>query len=162
MLQCFTRGIIYFNPIFCSEVIWLIWRIIKQIFYLLMFIYYIILILVHQQFCGFFSGDIYLFLFCISLSRSMFSLSFVSISEVFCRNFPVKSLLASSVFWVALFEAVSSKSVPDYLAWSRSLLLYILLKFLLIFFTNIFTHIFNKRWKSLNPLTNTKPLVLTE
>ena len=75
------------------------------------------------------SGDIYLSLG-ISLWNPIFSSSFVI--ELFCGEFvetlvtlsaillPIKLPVESAVFIIALFEAVSSASVVDCLAWSRS------------------------------------------
>ena len=86
------------------------------IFYFLEFHYYtIILTLDHHKFC-LFSGDIYLS-FGISLSVSIFSVSFVTVSKLFCDEvletfvilsailLPIKSPVASAVFGIALFEA---------------------------------------------------------
>ena len=74
------------------------------------------------------SGNTYLFLG-ISLSNPVFFLSLLNVSEIFCGELletfviesaillPVKSPVASAVsFLIALFEAVSSASVGDYLA----------------------------------------------
>ena len=49
--------------------------------------------------------------------------------------FPIKSPGTSAVFWIALFEAVLSASVADYLAWWKLNVNVnvLLLKFLLIF-----------------------------
>ena len=75
---------------------------------------YIILILEHIS-----SGDMCLS-FGVSVSRSI-------VIEIFCGDFfyafiillaillPVKSPVASTVFWIAVFEAVLSASVADYL-----------------------------------------------
>ena len=41
---------------------------------------------------------------------------------------PIRSPVASAVFWIALFEAVFIVSVVDFLALSRSFWLYLLLK----------------------------------
>ena len=46
---------------------------------------------------------------------------------------PVKSPVPSAVLLIALFDAVFIASVVDYVALSRSFLLYLLLKFLPIF-----------------------------
>ena len=83
------------------------------------------------------SGDIY---FSVSISSSF-------VSELFCGEvlsnfivillailFPIKSPVASAVFWIALFEAVLRVSVVDCLAWSKSFWLYLLLKFSLYFY----------------------------
>ena len=43
---------------------------------------------------------------------------------------PIKSTVASAVFWVALFEAVFIASAVDFLAVSRNFWLYVLLNFL--------------------------------
>ena len=52
--------------------------------------------------------------------------TFVILSAIL---FPIKSPVASAVFKIALFEAASIASVADYLVWSRSFWLYLLLKF---------------------------------
>ena len=104
---------------------------------------------------SFFSGDVYL-----SLGISL-SFSFETISEFYyCEFFetlvilleillPIKSPVASAVFWITLFGIVLSASVADCLAWSRIFWhirsetlaawantpgLYLLLKVLLIFY----------------------------
>ena len=46
---------------------------------------------------------------------------------------PVESLAASAAFWIIIFAAVLSTSIVDFLAWSGSFLLYLLLKFSLKF-----------------------------
>ena len=46
---------------------------------------------------------------------------------------PVESLVASAAFWIIIFAAVLSASIVDFLAWSGSFLLYLLLKFSLKF-----------------------------
>ena len=46
---------------------------------------------------------------------------------------PIKSPVASAVFWTALFEAVFIASVVDFLTVSRSFWLYLLFKFLPMF-----------------------------
>ena len=86
----------------------------------------------------------------ISLSSSIFSVLFVTVSEVFWDEvletfvillailLPIKS----AIFWIALFEVVLSASAAtlvahgaaDCLAWSRSFWFYLLLKFLHIFY----------------------------
>ena len=88
--------------------------------------YTIILILDHQYFYVFFSGDIHL-----SLGISL-SCSFVTVSELFSNklleNFvillvillPIQSTLDSAVFWINFFEVVLTASVADCLAWSRN------------------------------------------
>ena len=49
---------------------------------------------------------------------------------------PIKSHVASAVFFITLFELVLSASVADYLATSKSFWLYLPLKFLLILLIN--------------------------
>ena len=78
-----------------------------------------------------FSGDIYLSLG-ISLSSPIFSSSFVTVSGLLYSKIfetfviltrlllPIKSPVASAVFWTALFEAVFNASIADCLAGSRS------------------------------------------
>ena len=46
---------------------------------------------------------------------------------------PIKSLVVSAVFWIALLEAVFIASVADFLAESKLFYSYLLLKFLPIF-----------------------------
>ena len=68
------------------------------------------------------SGDKYL-----SLGISLL-FSFVTVSELFCCEFfgnflmllAIKSPVVSAVFWMTLFEEVSSTSVADCLTWWRS------------------------------------------
>ena len=96
-------------------------------------------------FCCLSSGDIYLSLgVAILLSTA---------AEIFCSNFfeafviplatllPIKSRVASAVFWIAFFETVLNASVVNYLAWLRRLWLYLLLQFLLIFLPIFFPYI---------------------
>ena len=73
------------------------------------------------------SGEIYIFLG-ISLSGSIFSVSFLTVSELLCDDFletfvilsanllPIESPVASAAFRIALFEAVLSASAADHLA----------------------------------------------
>ena len=73
------------------------------------------------------SGDVYL-----SIGISL-SCSFVIVSELFCSELletfvilstillPIKSPVASAVFWITFFEAVLIASQADSLAWSRRL-----------------------------------------
>ena len=63
----------------------------------------------------------------LSLGTSL-SCSFIIVSELFCGElletfvillaflFPIKSPVASSVFWITLFEVVLSTSIADCLA----------------------------------------------
>ena len=68
-----------FEPTFFLKLRWLIWCIVQEIYYLLIFRYYIIiLILGHQQFY-FFLLDIYIYIFWYSLLCS-----FITVSELFC------------------------------------------------------------------------------
>ena len=75
------------------------------------------------------------------------------VSELFCGKvfetlvilsailLPIKSVVASAVFWIALFEVVLSAFVADYLIWAISFWLYLLLKCLFTFllvFLNMF------------------------
>ena len=103
------------------------------------------------------SGYIYLS-FCIYVSLP-------SVSEVFLVFFcnfisifsPIKSSVASAVFWITRFEILFLKycffeavlSVTDCLAWSRIFWLNLLLKFCTYVSTNDFIHVFIKRQKSL-------------
>ena len=68
------------------------------------------------------------------LSNSLvdFSETLVILSAILL---PIKSLVASAVFWIALFEAVFIASVADFLVVSIIYWLYLLLKFLPMFLT---------------------------
>ena len=80
-------------------------------------------------FC-FSSGDMYLYL------GTSLSCSFVTVSELFCCRYfetpvilwgillPIKSPVASAVFWISFFEVVLGASVADCLVWSRTCWLY--------------------------------------
>ena len=98
----------------------------KLIIFDIQLLYYYIKYQIVNNFLSFFR---YLYL---SLGISL-SFSFVTISELFCCEFflnllnyinnsliPIKSPVASAVFWIALFEGVLSASVADSLAWSTS------------------------------------------
>ena len=126
---------IYFNPIFCPKFKWLIWCIVKQVYYFFIFHYCAILLISNHL-------DFPVFLLDIS-----FACWFVSVSELFCckhfENFvilpavllPIKSPVACSfsfIFLIYLFEAILNASVADCIAWSRCSWLYLPLKFLLI------------------------------
>ena len=81
-------------------------------------------ILNHRQFLCLFSGEVYLSLG-ISLSFLIFSIAFITVSELFCSQvleafvillailLPVISPVASAIFWIALFAVVLSASVAD-------------------------------------------------
>ena len=45
---------------------------------------------------------------------------------------PIKSTVASAVFWITLFEEVLNASAADYVAWSRRFWLYLSFTYLLI------------------------------
>ena len=71
------------------------------------------------------SGDIYLPLD-ISLSFSILTFSKLFCGKVFetfvipsAILLPIKSPVASAVFWITIFEVVLSASVADCLGWSR-------------------------------------------
>ena len=93
-----------------------------------------------------FSEDIHLSL---SISSFVFELFGGEVLETFvilsATLFPIKPPVPSAFFWIVLFEAISSASVADFLAWSRSFWLYLLLKFLFMFLT----YISSKRQKSI-------------
>ena len=86
--------------------------------------------------CYLFSEDVYLSL-AFSPPSSIFSSSFVTTSEIFCgKDFktfvilsaillPIKSPVASAVFWIVLSEAVFCVPAADCLTWSISFLLYL-------------------------------------
>ena len=75
----------------------------------------------------------------ISLMQSLNSVQFLNTTSLFqfvnllAILLPIKEPVDSAVFWIALFEVVLSASVTDFLAWSKSFWLYLLLKFWLIF-----------------------------
>ena len=80
-------------------------------------------------------GDMYLFLgvaLSTSTSVSLFYNSLVDIFETLVISsailLPIKSQVASAVFWIALFDAVFVASVVDFLALSRSFGPYLMLK----------------------------------
>ena len=95
-----------------------------------------------------FSGYIYHSLG-IFLSNPVFSVSLSTASELFSGEpldtvvvlsailLPIKSSVVSAVFWIALFEAVLSAFVPDYLALSIRFWLH-LLKFFFPMFSPYF------------------------
>ena len=88
-----------------------------------------------------YSRDMYLFFgvtLTTSSSVSLFCNSFadffealVILSAIFL---PIKSPVASAVFWIALFKAALIASSADFLALSRNFWPYLLLKFLTMFF----------------------------
>ena len=93
----------------------LLCRLIYLFIFDIQLLYYIIILILHHRL---FSGDIYLFL---SLSSLVVTELFYSeVFEIFvilsAILFPIKSPVASAVFLIALFEAVLSSSVVDYLA----------------------------------------------
>ena len=59
---------------------------------------------------------------------------------------PIKSLVASAIFWIALFEAVLSTSVENFLAWSRSFWQSILLISLQYFTESTLLHLLQSAW----------------
>ena len=95
--------------------------------------------------CCLSSGDMYLFLgvalftFTSILSFDDFFETLIILSAILL---PIKSSVASAIFWIALFDAVFIASVVDYLAISGSFWLYLLLKF--------FTYVISKRQKSIS------------
>ena len=71
--------------------------------------------------CCLFSGDMYLsFGTCISSFCSSLEDFFEKFTILSALLLPIKSPVASAVFWIALFEAVFIASVADCLALSRS------------------------------------------
>ena len=88
-----------------------------------------------------FSGDVYL---SFDVSDSSLDLLFCECVEDFLEILvissaillPIKSPVASAVFWIALFEAVFIASVVDFLALSISFWLCLLFRFLPIFLAN--------------------------
>ena len=114
------------------------WCLTNLLFFDITLLYYYILLKSSIIFC-LFSGNICLSLR-ISLWSLLFSSSFLTVSELFCEVLeafvifyaillPIKSPVASTVFIIALFEAVLSASMANCSAWSRSFWLYLLLKF---------------------------------
>ena len=124
---------IYFSPILCSEFNWLVWCIVLGIFYFVIFqsLYRYINLRWSTICCSFWK---YVFFFCyFSIQSNIFCFicncsfvtelfldeflnTFVIISEILL---PIKSPVASAVFWIALFKAVLNVSVKCCLAWSR-------------------------------------------
>ena len=85
----------------------------------------------NSSFCCLFSGDIYL---SFGISIWLLASSFCECNSVDCNSpedifekfvilspilLPIKSPVASAVFWIALFEAVFIGSVVDFLAVSK-------------------------------------------
>ena len=114
------------------------WCLTNLLFFDITLLYYYILLKSSIIFC-LFSGNICLSLR-ISLWGLLFSSSFLTVSELFCEVLEafeifyailllIKSPVASTVFIIALFEAVLSASVANCSAWSRSFWLYLPLKF---------------------------------
>ena len=75
--------------------------------------------------CCFSSGDMYLFLgvaLSASTSISLFCNSLADVFETFvillALLLPIKSPVASTAFWISLFDAVLTASVVDFLALS--------------------------------------------
>ena len=107
------------------------------------------------------SGDTYL-----SLNASL-SCSFSTISKLFCcKMFEIfiilsASLLAPAIFSIAFFEMVLSASVADYLVWSKSFWMHLLLKLLLIFLPIIWP-IYLAKDKNPEPFTNIRSLGYTQ
>ena len=162
-----------FHPNFCPKSGWLIWCIywkIICIFFDITLLYYF-LNFRSPIICCLFSGDIH-FSFGIFLSRPIFAFSFAVGSRLFfhevIRTFiilsaillPIKSPVASAVFFNYSFVSIFSVSVPDRLAWSKRFWLYIVLTFLLIFLP-IFLLIFLMKNKNPLALTNIRFSVLT-
>ena len=84
--------------------------------------------------CFLFSGDMYLSFGDFDSSLSLLFLDFLETLVILSSIYlPIKSLVASAVFWTALFEAVFIASVVDFLALSRSFLLYLLLNCVFMF-----------------------------
>ena len=81
------------------------------------------LTLIHRLIiCCLSSEDIYLFLWVVNSASSLLLLEgfFETIVILSAILLPIKSQVASAVFWIALFEAVFMASVVDFLALSRS------------------------------------------
>ena len=103
------------------------------------FHYYTIILILDRQYCS--VSVLVVYILHISLLGSIFSGSFLTVSELFCDEvvktfvilFANLSPVASVAFQIVLLEAVLSASVADCLTWSRSPWLYLLLKFLLMF-----------------------------
>ena len=70
--------------------------------------------------CCLFSGDAYLFVWVVistssSLSRDSFvDFLFETLVILSAISLPIKSPVASAVFWIALFEAVFIASIVDF------------------------------------------------
>ena len=87
------------------------------------------LILIHQQFVAFYSGDIYLsFGIFVSSKLSFCKCKFLEDFDVLLISsvilLPIKSPFGSSVFWVDLFESFFIASAVDILELSRGFWLY--------------------------------------
>ena len=84
--------------------------------------------------CCLSSGDIYLFLWVVNSTPSLLLDGFLDILVILSAILlPIKSPVASAVFWIALFEALFIASVVDFLALSRIFWFYLLVKLLPMF-----------------------------
>ena len=119
-------------------------------YYIIILYHIVILILDHQWFSIFFleiciiplhsSSQLFLNYSMVKFLRLLF-LTFDICSAI---SLPVKSPVASAVFWIAFFEAVLSTPVANCLAWYRSFWLYLLLTFLLTFLWLFFPYFWHK------------------
>ena len=99
----------------------------------------------------FFVLELYIFFYLFLYHVQYFLLIFFVVKYLRLLSailFPIKSPVASAVFWIILLEAVLSASVANFLAWTRIFWVYLPWSFYLCF-TNIFTHISSKRQKSI-------------
>ena len=108
------------------------------VYYLLIIHYYIIILIWIRQYFSVFLLEIYIFLlifpFHFPLSLKYPVVNFLDFCN-FIINFITNQLpFVSDFFWIAVSEVVLSASVIDFLAWSRRLWLYLLIKFLLLFY----------------------------
>ena len=123
-----------------------------EIYYFLLFHYYTIVSISDYQYLSFFWRYIsFISYFFIMLIYNFFWIilrwtyaTFV-ISSAFLL--PMKSSVASTVFWIPLYETVSSVSAADYFLWSRSFFTVFTTQVFTDVFTNNFIHIFSKREK---------------
>ena len=84
--------------------------------------------------CCLSSEDMYLFLWAVISTSSLLLFLLLDFFETLvilsAILLPIKSPVASAVFWIALFEAVFIVFVVDFLALSRPFWLYLLVKLL--------------------------------
>ena len=144
ILFIYSRSFIIYSNLNLDGWFDLVYYLINLFFFDIPSFYYYINLRSSIIFC-LFSGDIYISFFRYFSIKSKFSASFITVSELFCDEvietllilsallLPIKSPVASAIFWIALSEAVLSAYVVDYWACSRNFWLYLPLKLLFIF-----------------------------